>query len=495
MHKILAETYPDAHCELDFTTPLELVVATILSAQCTDRRVNLVTPALFARYPDAAAYAGADRDELEDLIRSTGFFRDKATSVIGLGQALVERYDGEVPGRLKDLVTLPGVGRKTANVVLGNAFGVPGITVDTHVGRLVRRFGWTAETDPDKVEAEIGDAHRPQGLDDAVAPRDLARPALLPRQEARVRRLPARAALPVLRRGADRPGRGREARHDRGTPVTRRTPAAARLAAAVAVAALLTACGAGVDGNAAGERVTPHLLEHRRHRHARRRRPPRPTSSPRPTSPTAPRPTRRSPRATTACPTSRCRASATAPRCASRACAARPRWSTSGRRGAARAARSCPLFADVAGSSGSALRVVGIDATDDPPSALSLLADAGVHYPSVRDDAGATKAPMGWGSGLPVTYFVDADGRVAFAKHGADRERRRAAHAARRPPRRRGAGMSRRRAPATGCSRSPTSPRRSGRSSSRASCRRTRAVGSPRCSCSSARGPTAPTCC
>jgi len=156
MDKILAETYPDAHCELDFTTPLELVVATILSAQCTDRRVNLVTPTVFARYPTAAAYAGAERDELEDLIRSTGFFRNKATSIIGLGQALCDRYDGEVPGRLDDLVTLPGVGRKTANVVLGNAFDVPGITVDTHFGRLVRRFGWTGETDPDKVEAEIG---------------------------------------------------------------------------------------------------------------------------------------------------------------------------------------------------------------------------------------------------------------------------------------------------------------------------------------------------
>ena len=156
MNKLLAETYPDAHCELDFTTPLELVVATILSAQCTDRRVNLVTPALFARYPTAADYAAADRLELEELIRSTGFFRNKATSIIGLGQALVERYDGEVPGRLRDLVTLPGVGRKTANVVLGNAFDVPGITVDTHFGRLVRRFGWTDETDPDKVEAEVG---------------------------------------------------------------------------------------------------------------------------------------------------------------------------------------------------------------------------------------------------------------------------------------------------------------------------------------------------
>ena len=156
MDRVLAHTYTDSHCELDNTTPLELVVATILSAQCTDRRVNLVTPVLFARYRTAAEYAGAEREELEEIIRSTGFFRAKAGSIMGLGQALCERYDGEVPGRLRDLVTLPGVGRKTANVVLGNAFDVPGITVDTHFGRLVRRFGWTLETEPDKVEAEIG---------------------------------------------------------------------------------------------------------------------------------------------------------------------------------------------------------------------------------------------------------------------------------------------------------------------------------------------------
>jgi endonuclease-3 len=156
INRILADTYPDAHCELDFTTPLELVVATILSAQCTDARVNMVTPKLFATYPTAAAYAAADRSELETMIQSTGFFRAKTNSLIGLGQALVERYHGEVPNRLKDLVTLPGVGRKTANVVLGNAFGKPGITVDTHFGRLARRFGWTTETDPDKVEAAVG---------------------------------------------------------------------------------------------------------------------------------------------------------------------------------------------------------------------------------------------------------------------------------------------------------------------------------------------------
>ena len=154
--KILAETYPDAHCELDFSTPLELAVATILSAQSTDAGVNKVTPALFATYPTAADYAAADRGELEQMIHSTGFFRAKTNSLIGLGQALVERYDGEVPPRLRDLVTLPGIGRKTANVILGNAFGIPGITVDTHFGRLARRFGWTTEDDPVKVEHEVG---------------------------------------------------------------------------------------------------------------------------------------------------------------------------------------------------------------------------------------------------------------------------------------------------------------------------------------------------
>jgi endonuclease-3 len=141
---------------LNFTTPLELLAATILSAQCTDKRVNMVTPVVFARYLTAADYAAADRAELEKIIQSTGFFRAKSNSLIGLGQALCERFGGEVPGKLKDLVTLPGVGRKTANVVLGNAFGVPGITVDTHFGRLSRRFGWTAEEDPVKVESEVG---------------------------------------------------------------------------------------------------------------------------------------------------------------------------------------------------------------------------------------------------------------------------------------------------------------------------------------------------
>ncbi len=152
----LGVLHPDAHCELDFTTPLELAVATVLSAQCTDKRVNDVTPALFARYPSAAAYAQADRAELEEMVRTTGFFRNKAASLQGLGAALVERHRGQVPGRLEDLVALPGVGRKTANVVLGDAFGVPGITVDTHVGRLSRRFGFTVLDDPVKVEHELG---------------------------------------------------------------------------------------------------------------------------------------------------------------------------------------------------------------------------------------------------------------------------------------------------------------------------------------------------
>jgi len=139
MNRALAQAFPDAHCELDFTTPLELTVATILSAQSTDKRVNLTTPTLFKRYRSALDYARADRAELENLIHPTGFFRNKASSLIGLGQALVERFDSEVPRTLAELVTLPGVGRKTANVILGNAFGIPGITVDTHFKRLVGR--------------------------------------------------------------------------------------------------------------------------------------------------------------------------------------------------------------------------------------------------------------------------------------------------------------------------------------------------------------------
>ncbi|MGH3327174.1 MAG: endonuclease III [Streptomycetales bacterium] len=156
INRTLAETYPDAHCELDFTSPLELLVATILSAQCTDVRVNMVTRVLFAKYRTAQDYAGADRDEMEALIQPTGFFRSKTNALIGLGQALCERHGGAVPRRMAELVALPGVGRKTANVVLGNAFGVPGITVDTHVKRLVGRFGWTAEDDPVAIEHAIG---------------------------------------------------------------------------------------------------------------------------------------------------------------------------------------------------------------------------------------------------------------------------------------------------------------------------------------------------
>ncbi|WP_281174144.1 endonuclease III [Hamadaea tsunoensis] len=156
MARELAEIHPDAHCELDFTTPLELAVATILSAQCTDVKVNEVTPKLFARYPTAAAYAGADRAELETIIRPTGFYRNKTDSLIKLGTRLTESYGGEVPRKLEQLVELPGIGRKTANVILGNAYGKPGITVDTHFGRLVGRWRWTEETDPVKVEFAIG---------------------------------------------------------------------------------------------------------------------------------------------------------------------------------------------------------------------------------------------------------------------------------------------------------------------------------------------------
>ncbi|WP_412080754.1 endonuclease III [Streptomyces sp. SCL15-4] len=156
INRELAEVYPYAHPELDFENPFQLLVATVLSAQTTDLRVNQTTPALFARYPAPEDLAAANPEEVEQILRPCGFFRAKTRSVIGLSKALVENFGGEVPGRLEDLVTLPGVGRKTAFVVLGNAYGRPGITVDTHFQRLVRRWRWTGETDPDKIEAAVG---------------------------------------------------------------------------------------------------------------------------------------------------------------------------------------------------------------------------------------------------------------------------------------------------------------------------------------------------
>ena len=155
MNRILAGLYPDAHTELNFASPFQLLVATVLSAQTTDVQVNLTTPALFAKYPTADDLAAANPDDVAEILKPTGFYRAKTKAVIGLSAALRDRFGGEVPGRLNDLVTLPGVGRKTANVVLGNAFGVPGITVDTHFGRLARRFGWTSATEPEKVEADV----------------------------------------------------------------------------------------------------------------------------------------------------------------------------------------------------------------------------------------------------------------------------------------------------------------------------------------------------
>jgi len=154
--RVLAETYPDARCELDFDDAFQLLVVTVLSAQTTDRRVNAARPAIFAAYPTPAAMAAAPRDHLEQLLGPLGFFRQKTETLLKLSAALVELFGGEVPRTLEELVTLPGVGRKTANVVLGNAFDIPGITVDTHFGRMVRRLGWTEETDPVKVEHEIG---------------------------------------------------------------------------------------------------------------------------------------------------------------------------------------------------------------------------------------------------------------------------------------------------------------------------------------------------
>jgi endonuclease-3 len=152
----LLALYPDAHCELDFGTPFQLLVATILSAQCTDKRVNMVTPVLFSRYPTVESLARAKQEEVEEIIKSTGFFRNKAKSIIAMAGALVDRHGGEVPSTLETLVTLPGVGRKTANVILGNAFDInEGVVVDTHVGRLAGRLGLTSQTDPVKVEQEL----------------------------------------------------------------------------------------------------------------------------------------------------------------------------------------------------------------------------------------------------------------------------------------------------------------------------------------------------
>ena len=157
INRTLAVGYPDARCDLDFSSPLELLVATVLSAQTTDVRVNQVTPHLFAAFPTADDYAGAEPERIEEIIRPTGFFRAKTRSLIGLGQALVDNHDGEVPDTLEELVKLPGVGRKTANVVLGDAFGVPGITVDTHLGRLARRMMMTTNEDPVKVESDLAE--------------------------------------------------------------------------------------------------------------------------------------------------------------------------------------------------------------------------------------------------------------------------------------------------------------------------------------------------
>ena len=155
IYRILTKEYPDARCELDFNSPLELLVATVLSAQCTDKRVNSVTPILFKTFPTLEMLAGAKLSKVEEIIYSTGFYRSKAKNIKELANKILKEFNGEVPNTLAQLVTLPGVGRKTANVVLGNAFGVPGLTVDTHFGRLSRRFGWSDQTDPVKVENDV----------------------------------------------------------------------------------------------------------------------------------------------------------------------------------------------------------------------------------------------------------------------------------------------------------------------------------------------------
>ena len=155
VNRRLAQEYPDARCALDYESPLQLLIATVLSAQCTDERVNSVTPELFARYPEAADYAAAQRSDLERILRPLGFQRGKAGHLLGIGEKLVADFQGEVPRTVKELTSLPGVGRKTALVVLGNAFGIPGLTVDTHFGRLMQRLGLTGESTPVKIERDI----------------------------------------------------------------------------------------------------------------------------------------------------------------------------------------------------------------------------------------------------------------------------------------------------------------------------------------------------
>jgi endonuclease-3 len=157
MYRVLTKSYPNVRCELDFNNPFQLLVATVLSAQCTDKRVNQTTPALFKKYKSIKKMAIADQGDIERLVKSTGFFRAKSKNIKSLSEKIMNDFDGQVPGRLEDLITLPGVGRKTANVVLGHAFNTPGITVDTHFGRLSRRFGWSKSNDPVKVEFEVGD--------------------------------------------------------------------------------------------------------------------------------------------------------------------------------------------------------------------------------------------------------------------------------------------------------------------------------------------------
>jgi len=157
IYRLLTKNYPNVRCELDYKNPFQLLVATVLSAQCTDKRVNQTTPALFKKYKSIKKMAAADQKDIERLVKSTGFFRAKAKNIKGLSQKLMVEFGGEVPDKLEDLITLPGVGRKTANVVLGHAFNIPGITVDTHFGRLSRRFGWTKENDPVKVEFAVAE--------------------------------------------------------------------------------------------------------------------------------------------------------------------------------------------------------------------------------------------------------------------------------------------------------------------------------------------------
>ena len=418
--EVLRVTYPEADCELDFANPLQLLIATVLSAQCTDKRVNAVTPALFDRYPDAAAFAGADTDELEELIRTTGFYRAKARNIQGLAGQLCARFGGEVPAELDALVTLPGVGRKTANVVLGYAFGIPGITVDTHVGRVARRLGWTSQTDPVKVEQDLMQL-LPQP-DWTMVSQDLiwhGRRCCVARKP-RCGQCPLATLCPSAEGATDAAETLPVAKKPKPAPKRRSSGALLAIAAVF----MVTACSAA-DGNIAGERVSTTATTQ--------------TDGAATTSPRDPALAALIIAAGLApCPDSDRTAVAIEP--IGRVGGGLPVLTLpclgdgpdvvlSGLRGTPMLiniwASWCPpciaempYLAQAARDHSDELLVLGIDVQDRPGSALDLAAALDIGFASVSDPGFDIRAPLVI-PGPPVTFFVDADGVIQGRQDGA----------------------------------------------------------------------------